>query len=374
REGLKVAVIVNDMSEVNVDAGIVKNGEISLSRTEEKMVEMSNGCICCTLREDLLKEVADLAKEGRFDYLLIESTGISEPLPVAETFEFTDEEGQSLSEVSKLDTMVTVVSAPDYLQQVKKAEELKDVGMELGEDDERTIADLLVDQVEFADVIVINKIDQVTGEQKQKLKGAIRSLNTRAKMIEAEFGKVPLNEVLNTGLFDLTEAQAATGWMQVMRGDEKSESDEYGINSFVYKARRPFHPERFAEFLEKAPEGVLRAKGYFWLASRPEAVGLYQLAGSSSSFSGIGYWWCTIGERFWPKDEAERQLILDIWDESYGDRRQEIVFIGTELDRDQITKSLDGALLTEEEVELGVQEWKWFTDPLPEFELSGPPA
>ncbi|NQZ19210.1 MAG: GTP-binding protein, partial [Bdellovibrionales bacterium] len=374
REGRRVAVIVNDMSEVNIDAELVKNGDAALSHTEEKMVEMSNGCICCTLREDLLKEVADLAKEGRFDYLLIESTGISEPLPVAETFEFTDEEGQSLSEVSKLDTMVTVVSAPDYLQQVKKAEELKDVGMELGEDDERTIADLLVDQVEFADVIVINKIDQVTGEQKQKLKGAIRSLNTRAKMIEAEFGKVPLNEVLNTGLFDLTEAQAATGWMQVMRGDEKSESDEYGINSFVYKARRPFHPERFAEFLEKAPEGVLRAKGYFWLASRPEAVGLYQLAGSSSSFSGIGYWWCTIGERFWPKDEAERQLILDIWDESYGDRRQEIVFIGTELDRDQITKSLDGALLTEEEVELGVQEWKWFTDPLPEFELSGPPA
>ncbi|NJM10343.1 MAG: GTP-binding protein [Bdellovibrionaceae bacterium] len=261
---------------------------------------MSNGCICCTLRDDLLKEISALAKERKFDYLLIESTGISEPLPVAETFEFTDEKGESLSSVSKLDTMVTVVSAPDFLSQVAEAKDLKAVGMELGEEDERTIADLLIEQVEFADVVVLNKVDQVTPEQKDKLCGAIKALNSRAKIVESEFGKVPLREVLNTGRFNLAEAQASPGWMKVLRGQEVSEKDEYGINSFVYRARRPFHPERFATFLEKAPKGVLRAKGYFWLATRPEAVGLYQLAGSSSSFSGIGYWWCMVGERFWP--------------------------------------------------------------------------
>jgi G3E family GTPase len=374
REGLKVAVIVNDMSEVNIDAGIVKNGDVALSRTEEKMVEMSNGCICCTLREDLLKEVSNLAKEGKFDYLLIESTGISEPLPVAETFEFTDENGESLSKVSKLDTMVTVVSAPDFLKQVAEAKDLKAVGMELSEEDERTIADLLIEQVEFADVVLLNKVDQVTEEQKEKLKGAIKALNSRAKIVDAQFGKVPLNEILNTGRFSLAEAQASSGWMKVMRGEEVSEKDEYGINSFVYRARRPFHPERFAKFLEKAPEGVLRAKGYFWLATRPEAVGLYQLAGSSSSFSGIGYWWCTVGERFWPKEQSEKQKIYDIWDEKYGDRRQEIVFIGTDLEREAITKALDDALLTDKEVNLGTKKWKKFSDPLPKFELKGMPA
>lgn len=374
REGLRVAVIVNDMSEVNIDAGIVKNGEVALSRTEEKMVEMSNGCICCTLREDLLKEVSSLAKEGRFDYLLIESTGISEPLPVAETFEFADENGESLSTVSKLDTMVTVVGAPDFLKQVAEATDLKAVGMELGEEDERTIADLLVDQVEFADVIVLNKVDQVTSEQKEKLKGALRALNSRAKIIEAEFGKVPLKEILNTGKFSLAEAQLSSGWMKVMRGEEVSEKDEYGINSFVYRARKPFHPERFAQFLEKAPVGVLRAKGYFWLATRPEAVGLYQLAGSSSSFSGIGYWWCTVGERFWPKEKSEKKKIYDIWDKQYGDRRQEIVFIGTDLDQDAITKALDSVLLTDDEIGLGSKKWVQFSDPLPQFDLKGLPA
>lgn len=334
REGLKVAVIVNDMSEVNIDAGIVRNGDVSLSRTEEKMVEMSNGCICCTLREDLLKEVSSLAKEGKFDYLLIESTGISEPLPVAETFEFTDEHG---------------------------------------EEDERTIADLLIEQVEFADVIVLNKIDRITDEQKEKLKSALMALNTRAKIIESKFGKVPLKEILNTGLFNLAEAQASPGWMQVMRGEESSEKDEYGINSFVYRARKPFHPERFAHFLEKAPEGLLRAKGYFWLATRPESVGLYQLAGSSSSFSGIGYWWCVVGERFWPQETSEKQKIYDMWDEKYGDRRQEIVFIGTDLDKESITNQLNDALLSDREISLGAKKWKDLKDPLPNFELGALP-
>ncbi len=368
-----MAVIVNDMSEVNIDASIVKQGDVALSRTEEKMVEMSNGCICCTLREDLLKEVANLAREGRFDYLLIESTGISEPLPVAETFEFTDENGESLSSLSRLDTMVTVVSAPDFLAQVSEAKELKAVGMELGQDDERTIADLLVDQVEFADIIILNKVDQVADEQKEKLKSALRALNTRAEIIEAEFGKVPLKKILNTGRFNLAEAQTSSGWMKVLRGEESSEKEEYGINSFVYRARKPFHPERFAKFLEKAPAGVLRAKGYFWLATRPAAVGLYQLAGSSSSFSAIGHWWCTMGERFWPQDETERQKILDIWDEKYGDRRQEIVFIGTDLDQAAITSTLNLALLTKKELKLGVEKWQNFYDPLPEFDLKDAP-
>jgi G3E family GTPase len=374
REGLKVAVIVNDMSEVNIDAGIVKGGDVALSRTEEKMVEMSNGCICCTLRDDLLKEVSALAKEGRFDYLLIESTGISEPLPIAETFEFEDENGQSLSHVSKLDTMLTVVSAPDFLSQVAEAKELKAVGMELGEDDERTIADLLIEQVEFADVVVINKVDQVTEAEKAKLYGAIKALNSRAKIIEAEFGKVPLKEVLNTGRFNLAEAEAAPGWMTVIRGQEVSEQDEYGINSFVFRARKPFHPDRFAKFLEKAPAGVLRAKGYFWLATRPEAVGLYQLAGSSSSFSGIGQWWCVVGERFWPSDKEERQKIHDIWDKNFGDRRQEIVFIGTDLSKDGIVDQLNDCLLTDQEIALGVEKWQKFADPLPKFDLKGPAA
>lgn len=371
REGLKVAVIVNDMSEVNIDAGIVKNGEVSLSRTEEKMVEMSNGCICCTLREDLLKEVSELARDGRFDYLLIESTGISEPLPVAETFEFTDENGESLSAVAKLDTMVTVVSAPDFLKQAEEAIELKQVGMELGEEDERTIADLLIDQIEFADVILLNKVDQISVEEKEKLKRSLRALNTRAEIIETEFGKAPLNKILNTSKFSLEEAQNSAGWMKTLRGEESSEIDEYGIHSFVYRARKPFHPEKFANFLAKPPKGVLRAKGYFWIATRPDAVGLYQLAGSSSSYSGIGYWWAAVGETFWPKDAVTREKIEELWDKNFGDRRQEIVFIGTDLDKNNIVKVLDEALLTDEEVKLGVQGWKKFNDPLPDFNLKG---
>ena len=256
REGLKVAVIVNDMSEINIDANLVKSSDVSLSRTEEKMVEMTNGCICCTLREDLLKEITLLAKENRFDYLLIESTGISEPLPVAETFEFKDENNESLSNVARLDTMVTVVSVPDFFKQVEAGQELKSVGMELGEDDERTISDLLIEQVEFADVVVLNKIDQADEHQISRVKAAIRALNTRAEIIEATHSKVDLKKILNTNKFNLELAQSSSGWMKTLRGEEVSEKDEYGIKSFVYRARRPFHPARFASFLEKAPASV----------------------------------------------------------------------------------------------------------------------
>lgn len=373
RDGLKVAVIVNDMSEVNIDGGIVKTNEVSLSRTEEKMVEMSNGCICCTLREDLLKEITRLAAERKFDYLVIESTGISEPLPVAETFQFEDENGNSLSSVARLDTMLTVVSVPDFFKQVAEAQELKAVGMQIGDEDERTIADLLIEQVEFADVIILNKIDLSTSAQIEKVKRSIQALNPRAEIIAAEKGSVPLDKILNTNKFNLEVAQSSSGWMKTLRGEEKSESEEFGITSFVYRARKPLHPERFAQFLEKSPEGVLRAKGYFWLASRPEAVGLYQLAGSSVSFSGIGYWWCCIGERFWPNDKEERKKIYELWDERYGDRRQEIVFIGTDLDKKSITEAFDKALLTDSEENMGLKKWQKFADPLPAFELSERP-
>ncbi len=374
REGMKIAVIVNDMSEVNIDAGIINHGDIKLSRTEEKIVEMSNGCICCTLREDLLKEVAELARAGRFDYLMIESTGISEPLPVAETFEFEDENGISLSTVAKLDTMCTVVSVPDFFDQVREGKALKEARMELGEDDERTISDLIVEQVEFADVIVLTKADMSSPELLKKVSAAVKALNPRAEIIVAEKGVVPLNRILNTNRFNLHTAQASAGWMAKMRNHGESEGDEFGITSFVYRARKPFHPARFASFIEKGPEGVLRAKGYFWLANRPDAVGLYQLAGSSSSFSGIGYWWTVIKGDYWPTEEAERNRITEVWDEFYGDRRQEIVFIGSELDQAKISRILDACLVTKSEEKLGFDGWAKFQDPLPKFDLKGLPA
>lgn len=373
REGLKVAVIVNDMSEVNIDASLTAGGGASLSRTEEKLVEMSNGCICCTLREDLLKEVTKLASENRFDHLVIESTGISEPLPVAETFDFVDEKGQGLSSIAKIDTMTTVVSAADFLRDAGEDVELKSRGLEIGEEDQRSISDLLVEQVEFADVIVINKIDLVSPDQLLHVENALRALNPRAVLVRAAHGEVPLRELMGTGRFDLQAARSSPGWMKVLRGEEVSESDEYGISNFVYRARAPFHPERFAQFLETPLSGVLRAKGFFWLASRPDAVGLYQVAGASSSLSGIGYWWASIGERFWPRDENERLEIKKNWDESYGDRRQELVFIGTNLDRTKIEESLNAALLTEKEISQGPNRWRRYTDPLPPFDLQERP-
>jgi G3E family GTPase len=369
REGLKVAVIVNDMSEVNIDAKIIKNGDISFSRTEEKIVEMSNGCICCTLREDLLVEIKKLASEKKFDYLVIESTGISEPMPVAETFGFKEENGESLADVAVLDTMVTVVDGSQFLRQLDEAKELKDVGMELGSDDERTIADLLIEQVEFSNVILLNKTDLINSEEKQKLFGSLRALNPDAEIIESHFSKVPLKKILNTQTFDLEVAKKSSGWMEKIRGHGGSEKDEYGITSFVFRERKPFHPERFAQFLEKPPKGILRAKGYFWLASRIKYVGLYQLAGRSSSFSGVGYWYATIPERFWPQDQAERDEINNNWHPKFGDRKQEIVFIGNELSESEIRNKLQKALLTRNELSMGSEKWSHLPDPLPSFNL-----
>ncbi len=274
RQGKKVAVIVNDMSEINIDSAIVQN-EISFNRSEEKLVEMSNGCICCTLREDLLEEVNKLAREGRYDYLLIESTGISEPLPVAETFTFADDSGISLSDFARLDTMVTVVDAVNFLKDYEQAQYLQEAGESLGEEDERSVADLLIDQVEFADVILISKTDLVQDIDLERLTAILKTLNTHARIIPITQGQVDLDTVLNTGLFDFERAQQAPGWLKEMRGEHAPETEEYGITSFAYEARRPFHPEKFYQFLHRTENfgKLLRSKGYFWLASRPEFAG-----------------------------------------------------------------------------------------------------
>ena len=269
RDGMRVAVIVNDMSEINIDASLV-NRDVQLDRVDEKLVEMSNGCICCTLREDLLIEINRLAKESRFDYLVIESTGISEPLPVAETFTFCDDDGTSLSDVARLDTMVTVVDAVNFSVDLDEADDLQTRGESLGEEDERTVSDLLVDQVEFADVIILNKVDMVSSDERKRLEHALRQLNRHAEIIDARFSEVPLDKVIGTGHFDFERAAKSPGWLAELRGEHTPETEEYGIGSFVYRARRPFHPARFADALKDEWRGnVLRSKGFFWLASRP---------------------------------------------------------------------------------------------------------
>lgn len=366
REGLRVAVIVNDMSEVNVDAKVVGQGA-ELHRVQEKLVEMQNGCICCTLREDLLVEVAALAKEGKFDYLLVESTGISEPLPVAETFTFEDEStGQSLSEVAVLDTMVTVVDAKSFLDDWHSEDELRSRKAALGEDDERTVADLLVEQVEFANVLVVNKTDLVDAEEVVRLEGMLRHLNPSATILRAEHGQVPPKSILATGLFDFESASQAPGWMKELRGEHVPETEEYGISSFVYRARRPFHPKRFWDFLQSGWNGVLRSKGFFWLASRNDVTGSWSQAGSSAAAEPAGMWYATLPEDEWDDEETRAQVEAD-WEEPWGDRRQELVFIGSNMDREALIAGLDGALLTEEEMHGGPETWTSLEDPFPEW-------
>ena len=366
RDNKKVAVIVNDMSEINIDSAIVQN-EVSLNRSEEKLVEMSNGCICCTLREDLLEEVTKLAKEGRFDYLVIESTGISEPLPVAETFTFADEDGVSLSDVAKLDTMVTVVDAVNFLKDYEEAKYLQETGESLGEDDERSVADLLVDQIEFADLILISKTDLVSPSDKERLTAILQALNTDAKIIPIAHGKVDIDEVLNTGLFDFEKAQQAPGWLKEMRGEHVPETEEYGIGSFSYEARRPFHPEKFLQFLHSTEKfgKLLRSKGYFWLATRPQFAGQWSQAGGIASYGFAGMFWKAIPEKDWPDDEDYLASIKKQWVEPFGDMRQELVFIGQGLDRSKMIEALDECLLSEEEVLKGKSYWSTLSDPFP---------
>jgi len=365
REGRKVAVIVNDMSEVNVDAALVRDGGAALNRSEEKLVEMSNGCICCTLREDLLKEVAALASEGRFDYLLVESTGIAEPLPVAETFAFRDEAGRSLSDLARLDTMATVIDAPHFLRDYGSSDRLGDRGQRRDEADERTVVDLLVDQVEFADVIVVNKVDLVSPDDLRRVRSLVRALNARARIVLAEHGEVPLSAILDTGLFDFGEAAKNAAWLAEPRGSHTPETEEYGIGSFVYRARRPFHPGRFHEWTREEWPGVIRSKGFFWLANRFDSVGSWSQAGAMCRSGHAGTWWAGAPKDLWPDDEASVGRILENWEKPYGDRRQEIVLIGTGLDRDALTARFDACLLTDREMAAGPTGWATLPDPFP---------
>ncbi|MCH7340208.1 zinc metallochaperone GTPase ZigA [Acinetobacter higginsii] len=368
REGMKVAVIVNDMSEINIDAALVREGGAELSRTDEKLVEMSNGCICCTLREDLLHEVRRLAEDQRFDQLVIESTGISEPLPVAETFTFEDENGISLNEFARLDTMVTVVDAYNFLKDYSSLDSLQSRGESLGEEDQRNVVDLLIDQIEFCDVIVLNKVDLVDEQEKARLFGILHSLNPRAKIETSEFGQVDLKSVLNTHLFDFHQAAQAPGWLKELRGEHQPETEEYGISSFVYSARRPFHPQRFFDFVQSEWPGVIRSKGFFWLASHPEFAGSWSQAGAMARHGVAGYWWAAVPDEHWPEDQQSREAIEKKWDDLTGDARQEIVLIGMEMNQSELIQSFNACLLNDEEMALGANAWKSFDNPFLEWD------
>ena len=368
REGMRVAVIVNDMSEINIDSRLVA-GQAGLNRVDEKLVEMTNGCICCTLREDLLIEVNRLAAEKRFDYLLIESTGISEPMPVAATFSFADEEGRSLSDVARLDTMVTVVDGERFLEDYESIESLGDRSLALSEEDERNIADLLIDQIEFANVLVLNKTDRMKAEEIGRLREILHRMNPEARIIESAFGRVDLKQVLDTGLFDEEKAASAPGWLKELRGEHTPETEEYGISSFVYRARRPFHPERLWRALDEGCLGVLRAKGFVWIASKHSVIGVYSQAGNCVTTEPERYWFAALDKSEWPEDPAARRSIEQLWQEPYGDRMQEIVFIGAGMDRAAIEESLGDCLLTDAEMALGPDQWALLPDPFGEWEV-----
>lgn len=366
RGGRRVAVIVNDMSEVNIDASLVAQGS-NLSRTDERLVEMSNGCICCTLREDLMQEVGKLAREGRFDALLIESTGISEPMPVAATFDFRAADGTSLSDLARLDTMVTMVDAPAFLRDYASRDSLADRGEVAGDGDARLLVDLLVEQVEFADVLVLNKADLVTAAELDRLAGILATFNPGAKILAAAHGRVPLGQVLGTGYFDFARAQQAAGWAQALAGQHLPESEEFDIKNFVYRARRPFHPARFHGFVNGDLPGVVRAKGYFWLATRMRWAGAWQLAGSVGRHGAAGFWFAAVPEERWPADPAWREGVRKLWHGEHGDRRQELVFIGIGMDETRLRMQLDACLLTDAEWALGPRAWGCLPDPFPRW-------
>jgi G3E family GTPase len=369
KEGLKVAVIVNDMSEVNVDARLVNDQNV-LSRTEEKLVEMSNGCICCTLREDLMIEVEKLAKEGRFDYLLIESTGISEPVPVAQTFSFVSEDGEiDLSKFSYIDTMVTVVDCFNFFRDFGSTELLMDRELTDMEGDYRTIVNLLTDQIEFANVIILNKTDLVDRDTVGLLKASIQKLNPSAKILCSDFGKIDPKEILNTRLFDFEEAQTSAGWQKELEGGVHTpETEEYGISSFVFRNQKPFHPERFWNYLnEEYPSSVIRAKGLFWLASRPDDAINFSQAGGSSRIEKAGVWWVSMpyNERIkYQSFDENREYIESKWDKQWGDRTNELVFIGQDIDKEKMIADLEKCLLQDSEL-IQFESKREFTDPFP---------
>ena len=366
REGRRVAVIVNDMSEVNIDAALVERGGAELSRTEEKLVEMSNGCICCTLRDDLLAEVSRLAAEKRFDYLLIESTGISEPIPVAQTFTFEDEDGVSLGEVARLDTMVTVVDANSFLRDYYEAEDLSARGESLGEEDERTVTNLLIDQVEFADVIVLNKLDLVSESDAREVEAVLKALNPGAQILPATRAQVPLGKVLDTGLFDYERAENSAGWIRELQGEHTPETEEYGISSFTYRNPRPFDAEKFWAFVNDASiwTRVLRSKGFFWVAADDRVAYELAQAGGINSVSPAGTWWASMPREEWGHPEGERPDQRPNWDPQFGDRAQQIVFIGQELDEEAIRARLDSCLLDEAATN-DPERWSELPNPFP---------
>lgn len=366
REGRRVAVIVNDMSEVNIDADLVRAGS-TLERGEERLVEMTNGCICCTLRDDLLVEVRRLAEEGRFDSLLIESTGVSEPLPVAATFEFRDEEGRSLSDIARLDTMVTVVDAANLLRDFSSRDFLADRGEELGPEDERSLVDLLTDQIEFADVIVLNKVSEASPADLAAARKILRALNADARIVETDYGRVDASGILDTGLFSFEAAHRHPTWVKELYGfaDHVPEDAEYGITSFVYRADRPFDPTRLASFFETPLPGVIRAKGHFWIATRPHWAGEFSMAGSMVEVRGLGLWWAAVPEAHWPPEARERMAERVAGE--FGDRRQEMVFIGTlgSMNRDRISAMLDRCLVPE--TRFCPDIWSGLPDPFPQW-------
>jgi G3E family GTPase len=369
REGLRVAVIVNDMSEVNIDASLIREGGANLSRTDEKLVEMTNGCICCTLRDDLLQEVRRLSQDGRFDYLLIEGTGIAEPLPVASTFSFRDEKGESLSDAARLDTMVTVVDAVNLLKDYSSHDFLSQRGETSGEGDDRTLVDLLVEQIEFADVIVINKKSDVSAEQLALVHTIIRSLNADARLIATDFSAVSLNDILDTGLFSEEKAQDHPRWAKELYGfeDHVPETEEYGIHSFVYRARRPFYPEKFNAFTKATWPGLIRAKGHFWLATRPDWVGEFSLAGAIAQPFPMGIWWGALPKSQWPDDPTFKKILKSNWDTVWSDRRQELVFIGTDMDEATIRAALDACLVDDTD-RFDPTDYQHLSDPFPKWD------
>ncbi|MYM55156.1 GTP-binding protein [Thalassovita mangrovi] len=374
RDGRRVAVIVNDMSEVNIDADLVRAGGAELSHTDETLVEMSNGCICCTLRDDLLIEVRRLAEEGRFDTLLIESTGIAEPLPVAATFEFRDEAGQSLSDLARLDTMVTVVDACNLLADYSSHDFLSDRGESLGEGDDRTLVDLLTEQIEFADVVILNKQSEAGPERIDAARKIVRSLNADARILTCDFAEVPIAEVMETGLFDFEKAHEHPMWAKELYGfaDHTPETDEYGIASYVYRARAPFDPQKIHDFLNGNLPGVIRAKGHFWIATRPDWVAEFSLAGALSSVKPLGKWWATVPQERWPDHPQALSYINQHWSEPFGDRRQELVFIGSGIDWPALNAGLESCLLPDAAPDLAAQAG--LPDPFPHWRQAGEAA
>ncbi len=372
REGKRVAVIVNDMSEVNIDASLIREGTdaagAALSRTEERLVEMSNGCICCTLRDDLLLEVRRLAEEDRFDYLLIESTGVGEPMPVAATFDFEDEDGVSLNQVAQIDCMVTVVDCANLLADFGSEDTLAQRGETAGEGDERQLANLLTEQIEFANVIVVNKVDMVQPDERLRVLALIKALNPGARVIETNQSVVPLDAIMGTGRFDLQQAANMPGWAQELAGVHTPETEAYGITSFVYRAREPFHAQRLYDYISQPIFGVVRSKGYFWLASRPEWVASLSGAGKLMNIEPVGLWWAAVPQERWPTDAESLADMKAGWSETYGDRYQEIVFIGQDMDQDAIEADLKRCQLNHTETAQGMAAWRALPDPFPQWQ------